>query len=67
MTAVSISVSRGVALNKITDFTVGTSAPGAGDIEIRFNVLDAQSHNMNIQDEYSGPLSRPASKSAVFS
>jgi hypothetical protein len=43
MTAVSLSISRGTDGMKISDFTVGTSAPGAGDIELRFNLLDTNS------------------------
>lgn len=43
MTAVSLSISRGVDGFKISDFTVGTSAPGAGDIELRFQLLDTNS------------------------
>lgn len=50
MTAVSFSISRGVSGFKMTDITVGTSAPGAGDIELRFNVLDTNSKNMNDKD-----------------
>ena len=47
MTAVSFSMSRGVDGFKMSDVTVGTSAPGSGDVELRFNVLDGQSKNMN--------------------
>lgn len=50
MTAVSFSISRGVSGFKMSDITVGTSAPGAGDIELRFNVLDTNSKNMNDKD-----------------
>ena len=50
MTAVSFSMSRGVDGFKMSDVTVGTSAPGSGDVEIRFNVLDGQSKNMNDLD-----------------
>jgi len=50
MTAVSFSMSRGVGGFTMTDITVGTSAPGTGDVELRFNVLDGQSHNMNDKD-----------------
>ncbi len=52
MTAVSLSMSRGVGGFKISDVTVGTSAPGTGDVELRFNVLDGQSKNMNDKDLY---------------
>lgn len=47
MTAVSFSMSRGVDGFKMSDVTVGTSAPGAGDVELRFNVTDTNSKNMN--------------------
>ena len=47
MTAVSFSMSRGVGGFKMTDVTVGSLAPGAGDVELRFDVLDGQSKNMN--------------------
>lgn len=50
MTAVSFSISRGVSGFKMSDVTVGTSAPGTGDIELRFNVLDTNSKNMNDKD-----------------
>lgn len=43
MTAVSLSISRGNDGMKISDFTVGTSAPGTGDIELRFQLLDTNS------------------------
>jgi hypothetical protein len=47
MTAVSFSMSRGVGGFTMTDVTVGTNAPSGGDVEMRFNVLDGQSKNMN--------------------
>lgn len=50
MTAVSFSISRGVSGFKMSDITVGTSAPGAGDIELRFNVTDTNGKNMNDKD-----------------
>lgn len=50
MTAVSFSMSRGVEGFKMSDVTVGTSAPGAGDVELRFNVLDTNSKNMTDKD-----------------
>ena len=42
MTAISISISRGVSGFAMSDFTVGTSAPGTGDVELRFNTTDGQ-------------------------
>jgi hypothetical protein len=50
MTAVSFSMSRGVDGFKMSDVTVGTSAPGTGDVELRFNVLDTNSKNLNDDD-----------------
>jgi hypothetical protein len=50
MTAVSFQMSRGVSGFKMSDVTVGTNAPAGGDVEFRFNVLDANSHNMNNLD-----------------
>ena len=50
MTAVSLSISRGVSGFKMSDITVGTSAPGAGDIELRFNVTDTNGKNLNDKD-----------------
>jgi len=32
---------------KMSDPTVGSLAPNAGDVELRFQVLDGQSKNMN--------------------
>jgi hypothetical protein len=46
MTAVSFSMSRGVSGTRMSDITVGTSAPGSGDMEFRFQVLDTNSKNM---------------------
>ncbi len=49
MTAVSFSLNRETAGFgfKMSDVTVGTLAPNAGDVELRFNILDGQSKNMN--------------------
>jgi hypothetical protein len=40
MAGISLSLGRGVEGTKISDFTVGTSTPGAGDTELRFNTND---------------------------
>jgi hypothetical protein len=56
MTAVSLSVDRGALLNQTTTvignqgFKVGTSAPGTGDVELRFNLQDANSVNLTRED-----------------
>jgi hypothetical protein len=52
MTAVSFSMNRGVDGTKMSDVTVGTSAPGTLDVELRFNVLDSNSKNLNDGDLY---------------
>lgn len=38
MSALSFSLSRGVDGFQISDFTIGTSAPGAGDFELRIDL-----------------------------
>jgi hypothetical protein len=40
MAGISLSLGRGVEGTKISDLTVGTSTPGAGDTELRFNTND---------------------------
>lgn len=50
MAAISFSISRGVPGTKISDITVGTSAPGTGDIELRYNTTDANSKALTRQD-----------------
>lgn len=50
MTAVSLSISRGQNGLRISDFTVGTSAPGAGDVELRYNLLDTNSAALTRKD-----------------
>lgn len=52
MTAVSFSMSRGNDGFRMTDITVGTNAPASGDVELRFNVTDANGKNMNDKDLY---------------
>lgn len=50
MAGISLSISRGVSGFKISDFTVGTSTPGAGDIELRFNTNDTNSKPQTRKD-----------------
>jgi hypothetical protein len=50
MLAISLSLSRGVDGFKISDFTVGASAPGAGDIEVRYNVTDTNGKVLTKKD-----------------
>lgn len=50
MTAVSVSIKRGVDGLKPSDIVVGSSAPGANDIELRVNLLDANSHALTDKD-----------------
>jgi hypothetical protein len=50
MTAVSFVMNRGVDGFKMSDVTVGANAPSAGDVELRFNVQDVNSKNMNDKD-----------------
>ena len=50
MAGISLSLPRGVEGFKISDVTVGTSTPGTGDIELRFNVTDTNSKNLTRKD-----------------
>lgn len=52
MAAVSVSITRGFDGSKISDFTPATSVPGAGDIELRVNLLDGQSAAVTRKDVY---------------
>lgn len=47
MAAVSISIAHGAGGLKMSDFTVGTLAPNAGDVEVRFNTTDTNSKNIS--------------------
>lgn len=50
MAAISIATSRGLAGVKLSDFTVGTSAPGTGDFEFRYNTTDTNGANVKKKD-----------------
>ena len=50
MAAVSYSIKRGVDGFKISDFTHGTQAPNANDIELRVNTTDANSVALTKKD-----------------
>lgn len=50
MAGISLSISRGVEGFKVSDFTVGTSTPGTGDIELRFNTTDTNSKVLTRKD-----------------
>jgi hypothetical protein len=52
MTAVSFAMRRGFESSsfEMSSVTVGSNAPSAGDFEFRFNVLDANSKNLNDGD-----------------
>jgi hypothetical protein len=50
MAGISLSINRGVEGFKLNDFTVGTSTPGTGDIELRYNTLDTNSHALTRKD-----------------
>jgi hypothetical protein len=50
MAAISLSLNRGVDGFKISDFTAGTSVPGAGDIELRYQVTDTNGKNLTRKD-----------------
>jgi hypothetical protein len=50
MASISISTSRGLAGVKASDYTTGTLAPNAGDIELRFNTTDTNSKPLTQKD-----------------
>lgn len=50
MAGISLSIPRGVEGTKLSDITVGTSTPGSGDIELRYNTLDTNSHALTRKD-----------------
>lgn len=50
MAAVSYSINRGASGLKQADFTHGTNAPAANDIELRINTTDQNGANMNVTD-----------------
>lgn len=50
MAAISYSITRGLDGFAGTDFTHGTLAPNAGDIEIRINTADQNSVAINVMD-----------------
>jgi hypothetical protein len=50
MSALSISISRGAAGVKATDYTTGTLTPNAGDIELRMNVTDTNGKAVTRED-----------------
>lgn len=43
MAAISIAIRRGASGLNISDYTIGTSAPGTLDFEFRYNTTDANS------------------------
>jgi hypothetical protein len=46
MSSTSISISHGAGGLKMSDFTVGTLVPNAGDVEVRFNNTDTNGKNI---------------------
>lgn len=50
MAALSFYMSHGAGGNKSSDFTTGTSAPGGGDFELRWNTSDTNSAPIRIED-----------------
>ena len=50
MTAISISLTAPFQGMKISDFTVGTAVPGAGDLELRINTTDAQGNAVTLKE-----------------
>ena len=50
MSAFSISIPHGKAGMQMGDFTIGTLAPNAGDVEVRANNTDTNSKNITDHD-----------------
>lgn len=50
MAALSFYMSHGASGMKISDFTTGTSAPGGGDFELRWNTTDTNGKNITTRD-----------------
>lgn len=50
MAAISLSLDHGVSGSKISDFTVGTTAPGTGDFQFCANTTDTNSANISRED-----------------
>lgn len=50
MTAVSLSVNRGVDGMQIADVVIGSTAPVGGDIMLSFNLTDTNSVNLTRED-----------------
>jgi hypothetical protein len=46
MAALSVSIAHGASGGKMSDFTAGTLAPNAGDVEVRFNTTDTNGKNV---------------------
>lgn len=51
MAAISLSLNHGAFGNNISDFTVGTLAPNAGDFEVRLNNSDTNSKNISTEEK----------------
>lgn len=47
MSAFSLSIAHGASGNQMKDFTAGTLTPNAGDVEVRCNNTDSNSHNIS--------------------
>lgn len=50
MAALSFYMSHGAGGNKSSDFTAGTSAPGGGDFELRWNTSDTNGKTIQVRD-----------------
>ena len=57
MSSVSISMAQGKSGMLMSDFTIGTSAPGAGDVEVRFRLGECYGEKQAIGNRL-GPVLR---------
>ena len=69
MASVSFSIKRGVDGFKISDFTIGTLATNADDIELRVNLADSNSANVTRKDVQQAlrAFEREMATGAIFS
>jgi hypothetical protein len=50
MAGISLGINRGVDMPKISDVTIGTTTPAAGDIQLCWNTNDPQSKPLTRKD-----------------
>ena len=66
--ALSLSITTGLDGFRVTDFTVGVAAPGAGDMEFRYNPTDASGNAITRKELIIGleAITRAILSDAIF-